>query len=81
MIDMFNPLRKTDFLYKRNGFIIGIGSIMNIFGNYFNYDISKNPEEIDSIAIESDWQKVGEDIKEAKNTFENQHSDELCVKP
>lgn len=52
----------TSRLYSDNDFIIGIGSVLNISGSYFDYNYSSTPEEADRKAIQSDWLMVGQDL-------------------
>ena len=54
---------KTDFLTATSTFIIGMGSVLNIGGDHFQYNRSATPEEADKIALESDWKMVGQDIR------------------
>lgn len=57
--------------------LIGLGSILNISGNYFEFNYSNSEKEADMKAIENDWGVIGNDIQEAisssqKNLSENQ---------
>ncbi|HLS29392.1 MAG TPA: hypothetical protein VK021_00905 [Flavobacteriaceae bacterium] len=61
---------KTDFLLPKNDFLVGLGSVLNIKGNYFQYNYSESVVEADFKAIYSDWLNVGRDIKESKKKFE-----------
>ena len=63
---------QTDFL-TANSFVIGMGSVFNLAGNYFEYNYSRTPEEADEIAIASDWQIIGEDIKQAISGYEKEN--------
>lgn len=56
---------RTTFLFATPSFARGVGTIFNIWGNYYDYNISKTPQEADFRAIESDWGMVGQDIKNA----------------
>jgi hypothetical protein len=56
---------RTDFLAARNGYVVGAGSIFNIFGNYHYLCFSKSSQEADAKALASDWGNVGKDIKKA----------------
>jgi hypothetical protein len=56
---------KTDFLFPKTSFVVGIGSIFNVFGNYYKFNTSKTSVEADFKAIESDWGVVGQDIEKA----------------
>ncbi|SIS83138.1 hypothetical protein SAMN05421789_10824 [Kaistella chaponensis] len=57
---------RTDFLLPKKGFIVGLGSIFNIYGDYFEYNTSDTPEEADRKALSSDWNIVGADLEEAR---------------
>ena len=54
---------KTDFLMATSTFLVGMGSVLNIGGEHFPYSKSGTPEEADSIALESDWAIIGQDIR------------------
>ena len=69
MDTMDDKFYETDFLLPKNNFLIGMGSTMNLAGNYFKYNYSKSVIEADSKAIRSDWQNVGKDIKSALRKF------------
>lgn len=56
---------RTDFLVPTSGYVVGAGSIFNLSGNYFDYRTSDNPAEADRLAINSDWQNIGQDILKA----------------
>jgi hypothetical protein len=65
-------LFRSDYLFSDMNFIIGMGSILNITGNYYHYNESDTPEESDFKAISSDWGAVGKDLKFAlKKYIEN----------
>lgn len=69
---------QTDFL-TANSFVIGMGSVFNLAGNYFEYNYSHTPEEADEIAIASDWQIIGEDIKQAISGYEKENHKQLVL--
>jgi len=56
---------KTTFLFVKPKLFIGIGSIFNIYGNYWMFNYSKSGGEADAKALENDWGVIGQDIKEA----------------
>ena len=58
-------LFETTHLFKTTSFLIGLGSILNIFGNYYRFNTSKTTKEADHKAIESDWGVTGQDINKA----------------
>ena len=55
----------TSFLFPKNSFRIGMGSIFNISGNYYSFTYSESAQEADARAIENDWGVIGQDIKKA----------------
>lgn len=69
---------KTDFLLPKNNFWVGMGSVLNLAGSYFEYNYSKSDREADLKALSSDWDNVGEDIRNAKRSYENKNA--LCLK-
>lgn len=66
-------ISKTDFLLPRNSFMVGLGSVLNIAGSYFDYNSSKTAEEADLKALFSDWINVGKDMNISKQRFEKKH--------
>lgn len=42
-----------------------MGSVLNISGNYYQFDYSDSSLIADSKAIKSDWGVIGQDIKNA----------------
>ncbi len=52
-------------LYSKPSFLIGLGSILNIAGNYFDYNYSESEMDADNNAIENDWKLIGQDLKNA----------------
>lgn len=71
---------RTDYLLPKNNFWVGMGSILNLAGSYFDYNYSKTEKEADFKAIMSDWKNVGDDIRKSKENFENKHKREPCLK-
>lgn len=54
---------KTNILFIKPSVLHGIGSLLNITGNYFEFNYSNSGEETDRKAIENDWGVVGDDIR------------------
>jgi len=71
---------KTDYLLPKNNFWVGMGSILNLAGSYFEYNYSKLDNEADLKALSSDWDNVGEDIRKSKRNFEKKNKHKLCLK-
>ena len=57
-----NKQYRSDYLFVTPSFLMGIGSIFNIGGNYFPFNYSESGREADLKAIESDWGVIGQDI-------------------
>lgn len=58
---------RTDYLFPRMDFLIGAGSILDLFASFFTFNASTSEEAADSTAIESDFGVVGEDIRKSLN--------------
>jgi len=56
---------KSSPLIPNRGFIVGMGSVFNLGGNYFDYNYSRSPEAADFKAIKRDWELVGHDLSQA----------------
>ena len=56
---------QTDFLVPSSSFVVGMGSVMNIGGGYFEYNNSSSANKADARAIRSDWYNVGKDFCKA----------------
>ncbi|WP_299429564.1 hypothetical protein [uncultured Maribacter sp.] len=71
---------KTDYLLPKNNFLVGMGSILNLAGSYFEYNYSKSDGDADLKALTSDWENIGEDIRKSKSNFEKENKQEFCLK-
>ena len=70
--------RKTDFLVPASSFLVGVGSLLNFSGVYFDYNQSRTPDEADRRALSNDWAMVGHDIREAMTQFsENTETEKI----
>jgi hypothetical protein len=52
-------------LYSTPNFVIGMGSIFNVAGSYFDYNYSNSGMIADKKAIVRDWEVVGSELKNA----------------
>lgn len=52
-----------DYIFVTPSFLMGMGSVLNISGNYFPFSEASSPEEADLRAIASDWGVIGNDIR------------------
>jgi hypothetical protein len=62
--------QKTDFLVPASSFLIGVGSLLNFSGNYFEYNNSRTTAQADQRALSNDWAMVGQDIRQAMKQVE-----------
>ncbi len=56
---------KTDFLFSTPSLLSGAGTVMNIAGNYYEFNESNSVIEADDLAIREDFNMVGQDISDA----------------
>ena len=71
---------KTDFLFSKCTFWRGVGSVLNVPGNFYEFNTSNTSEEADNKALISDWENVGKDIKDAQKKIEKENYLKLCIK-
>ena len=62
---------KSDFLVAAPSFASGAGRLLDWYGLYDLYNVSRNGQEADAKAMFSDWRIVGEDINNAMVEFES----------
>lgn len=56
---------RTDYLFNNSSLLSGAGTVINLAGNYYDYNYSNSDCEADNKAIRNDFGVIGEDIKEA----------------
>jgi hypothetical protein len=66
---MVNRL-KSDFLVATPSFLSGAGRLLDWYGLYDAYNLSRNTQEADAKATFSDWRIVGQDLDDAMVEFE-----------
>ncbi len=52
----------TGFLFSTPSFLSGAGTVINIAGNYYNFNSSNSGSEADQLAISNDFNMIGQDI-------------------
>lgn len=52
----------TGFLFSTPSFLSGAGTVLNIAGNYYEFNSSETDFEADGMAIEHDFRMIGQDI-------------------
>jgi hypothetical protein len=55
------------FLFTTPSFWGGAGSVMNVAGNYYEFNDSPTGQEADQKALACDWGMVGQDVSYAVN--------------
>jgi hypothetical protein len=69
---MVNKL-KSDFLVAAPSFASGAGRLLDWYGLYDSYNVSRDGREADTKAMFADWRMVGEDLNDAMVEFEATH--------
>lgn len=64
---------RTDFLTADSTFLTGVASAVNLRGNFYGYNYSRNGEEADAKALRSDWGMVGSDIADSMAKADEDH--------
>lgn len=55
----------TGFLFSTPSLFSGAGTVMNLAGNYYEFNSSDSGFEADCIALQNDFKMVGQDINDA----------------
>lgn len=56
---------RTDFLFAKSSFLLGMGSLMGVFSDYYTFNTSGSELEADNKALASDFGTVGQDMYKA----------------
>lgn len=62
---------KSDFLVAAPSFAAGAGRLLDWYGLYDLYNVSRNGQEADTNAMFSDWRIVGQDVFDSMMEFES----------
>lgn len=54
----------TGFLFSTPGFLSGAGTVINIAGNFYEFNYSDSDIDADRIALENDFNMIGQDISD-----------------
>lgn len=63
---------KSDFLVASPSFASGVGRLLDWYGLYDLYNVSRDGQQADAKAMFVDWRIVGQDINDAMLEFEEQ---------
>jgi hypothetical protein len=67
-----------ELLYARPSFLTGVARLFDFWGLFDAYNTSPDPETADSRAIGADWRSVGDDIRRAMRSYQEElHSGQL----
>ena len=66
---MINKI-KSDFLVASPSFTSGAGRLLDWYGLYDSYNVSRSGQEADAKAMFADWRMIGEDLNNALVEFE-----------
>lgn len=62
---------RTDYLFSTSSFLSGMGTVINLAGNYYNFNSYRTESEADAIAIGNDFKMIGQDIYDALENLKN----------
>lgn len=60
----------SGFLFAQPSFASGAARVIDLWGEFDDYNISDTPQEADAAALAADWIVVGQDICDAINQAE-----------
>lgn len=60
------------FLFGSFGFLEGMARVMDLGATMVDYNDSPTSAEADSQALDSDWRAVGDDIKSAMTSYDEE---------
>lgn len=63
----------TGFLFSTPSFLTGFGSVINLAGNFYEFNSSKSGFEADQMAIQNDFDMIAQDLHDVLNkvNFDN----------
>ena len=56
---------QSDFLFAQPSFASGVARLLDLMGQFDDYNSSETPEDADAAAIAVDWRIVGQHITDA----------------
>ena len=66
------PMASSTFLFPRPSFWIGVARLLDFGQGLVRYNHASTPAEADFNALLSDWKAVGDDVRWAIRTYEDQ---------
>lgn len=65
-------LTRTGRLFACPSFLTGFARVLDLAATFDRYNENLTPEEADSLALQSDWAAVGDDLRTALSEFAKQ---------
>jgi hypothetical protein len=65
---------KSDFLFAQPSFASGAARLLDMWGQFDEYNRSETPAEADAKAIAADWVLIGQDIAESIEYHKSEYS-------
>jgi hypothetical protein len=65
---------KSGFLFSEPSFLSGASRLLDLWGQYDQYNQSLTPAEADARAIAADWIIIGQDLQEAMDEFNSEEA-------
>lgn len=62
---MIEREKRTDFLFRKRGFLSGFSSVLDLFAEGKKFNTSEDGNAADRRALRSDWEMVGRDISKS----------------
>jgi hypothetical protein len=66
---------RTDFLFARPSFWSGVGRLLDLWGKFDDYNVSRSAEEADMRALYSDWRITGQDLRDSWILFHKEEAE------
>ena len=66
---------RTDFLFAQPSFWSGVGRLLDLWGKFDDYNVSRSVEEADMRALYSDWRITGQDLRDSWVAFHKEEAE------
>lgn len=70
----------TGFLFSTPSFLSGTGTVINLGGNYYEYNVSPSDCEADFNAIRNDFDMIGQDMNDAVKSLSSDENKFIASK-
>ncbi len=77
---MDKPKFSTFYLFGQRGSLLtGVATVLNIGGDFFDFNYSQSNEEADAKAIANDWGVIGQELARAIEVVKKEKSKQLSL--